>query len=238
MIGVDSLALLTKITEVLKTDITKELLTKEISFRKKNEQDSQPHAFLYRLKKRRSIMDLGQRIDSSQSDLAQHIFQAVQTCPSSFMPSATRTVLLLNQSHQQFWDMVAVQQKRELSASIFESTEMKMQQCKRALGTILFYEDQGVLTQLQKQRPLDAHLFPMWSEQNSGMAQLAAWTALADVGLGAHIQYYDQLDSQVAAYFSIEKTWRMKAQLVFGSIESEMMLEEQKIAADDFKIFA
>lgn len=231
------MALLTKITEVLKTDITKELLTRDISFRKKVEPEQQTHTFLEGLKKRCSVIDLGRRIQLSKAALAQHIFEAVQTCPSSFMPSATRTVLLLGESHQQFWHMVAVQQKRERSSVIMESIELKMQQCKNAFGTLLFYEDQQAIQCLQKQRPLDAHLFLAWSEQNSGMAQFAAWTALSDLGLGAHLQHYDQLDQQVADYFSIDKNWKMKSQLVFGSIESEHTIEEQPIKAEDFKIF-
>jgi uncharacterized protein len=231
------LALLTKISEVLKTDITKDLLTKEISFRKKTKSEGSAFDFVGGLKKHRSIMNLGRKINLDQEQLTKLIFEAVQTCPSAFTPSATRTILLLDKAHEQFWDIVIAQQKRVLSATIIESAELKIEQNRQALGTILFYEDQRTIYQLKKAKPLDGEAFPKLSEQNSGIAQFAAWSTLSQLGLGAHLQHYHDLNVSVAQHFAIDVSWQMKAQLVFGSIESETIIEDQQIAIEDFKIF-
>ena len=231
------MALLTKISEVLKKDITKDLLTKEIGFRKKNKSELSSHDFVDGLKKRRAITSLGRRVSLDQEHLTKLIFEAVQTCPSAFTPSATRTILLLDGAHEQFWNIVSAQQKRVLSSAVIESAEMKIEQNRQALGTILFYEDQRTLYQLKKNKPLDADTFPKLSEQNSGIAQCAALSALSAQGLGTHLQHYGDLNVLVAQHFAIDVSWQMKAQLVFGSIESESVIDNQQTAIEDFKIF-
>lgn len=67
-------------------------------------------------------------------------------------------------------------QRQHMPAYIYEGMEIKLNQCAAAYGTVLFYEDQAVIQQLQKKMPLNSEDFPAWSEQTSGMAQFAVWT--------------------------------------------------------------
>ena len=209
------MALLNKITEVLKTD-----LSKDISFRKKTEEVVLESTFVEKLKQRRSIHVLGKKVHLSQTYLAQLILESVRSCPSALNSQSTRIVVLFNDSHHAFWDIVQDVQRRHMPAAIFEAEKLKIQQCQNAFGSILFFEDQTVIRELQKQKPLSAADFPIWSEQTLGMAQFAAWTALSETGLGACLQHYNPtIDHAVADYFSIDCNWKMRAQLVFGSIE-------------------
>lgn len=88
-------------------------------------------------------------------------------------------------------------------------------------GTALFYEDQDVVKGLQEQFALYADNFPVWSEHSSAIAQFATWTALSEIGIGASLQHYNPIvDAEVAETYDIPANWKLRAQLVFGSIEA------------------
>lgn len=229
------MALFHRITEVLKTD-----LNKEINFRKKVEQPEFESTFVQNLQKRRSIYALGKKVHQSQNYLSQLIFEAVKSCPAAYNAQTTRVIVLFNQSHLKFWQLAQDVQERNMPEHVFEGEKIKLNQCKQALGTILFFEDQQVLKELQKQKPLYAADLSTWSEQTSGMAQFAAWTALSETGLGASLQHYNPMvDSAVETHFSMNRDWKLRAQLVFGSIEKEAE-EKPEIQFDKqrFKVYA
>ena len=113
-------------------------------------------------------------------------------------------------------------QRQFVPKQVLAGTKMKIEQCAAAFGSVLFYEDQQVIRQLQKKILFHAAEFPIWSEQTSGMAQFVVWTALADSGVGASLQHFNQsIDHAVAEHFDIPNTWLLRSQLVFGSIEEE-----------------
>ena len=228
------MALLNKIGHVLTAD-----LTKDFKFKKKQADAPFEITFVDQLKKRRSIYELGKKVHYSQAYIAELIQESVRSCPSAYNSQSTRIVVLFGESHQHFWDIVKGIQKRNVPSAVFEGVEMKVDQCAHAFGTVLFYEDQDIIHKLQKQVPFSAADFPVWSEQTSGMAQFAVWTSLADSGLGASLQHYNPaVDTAVADYFGIEKSWLMRAQLVFGSIEAPMQEKEEPEDQDRFRIYA
>ncbi len=75
----------------------------------------------------------------------------------------------------------------------FEPTEQKIDNFKHSYGTILFYEDQDVVSGLQEQMPNYYDNFAIWSTQTNAMHQFAIWTALATKGIGASLQHYNPL---------------------------------------------
>lgn len=227
------MALLDKIGQVLTSDITK-----DFKFSKKNKlNDDLELTFIDQLKKRRSIYALGKRVHYSQAYLCEIIQEAVRSCPSAYDSQSTRIAVLFADSHHQFWEIVKQVQRQHVPEHIYEGVELKLNQCAEAYGTILFYEDQSVIQQLQKKMPLNSEDFSAWSEQTSGMAQFAVWATLADSGLGASLQHYNPLiDEKVAEHFDIDKNWLLRAQLCFGSIEQTV---EEKLQQPDqyrFKI--
>lgn len=229
------MALFDKISEVLKTD-----LNKEITFRRKVEEPVFESTFVQKLQQRRSIYDLGRKVHYSQGYLAQLIFEAVRACPSAYNSQSTRIVVLFGDSHLKFWQIAQDIQRQLMPAHVFEGELVKIKQCSAALGTILFFEDQKVIKDLQKQKPLYANEFQAWAEQTSGMAQFSAWVALSEAGLGASLQHYNPIvDHAVAEYFSIEKHWIMRSQLVFGSIEKDADEKQDPLIDEErFKIYA
>jgi len=92
---------------------------------------------------------------------------------------------------------------------------------------------------LQEQFALYADNFPVWSEHSTGIAQFAVWTALAEAGIGASLQHYNPLpDAAAAREWNIPASWKLRAQLPFGS--NEAPFTEKSYIADEerFKVYA
>ena len=228
------MTLLNKIGHVLTADITK-----DFKLKKKPSHDAHELTFIDQLKKRRSIYALGKRIHFSQTYMTELIQEAVRSCPSAHHSQSTRVVILFSESHKKFWNLVQEVQRQFVPEQVFAGTKMKIEQCAAGFGTVLFYEDQQVIRQLQKKIPFNAAEFPIWSEQTSGMAQFAVWTALADSGVGASLQHYNpNIDRAVAEHFDIPDTWLLRSQLVFGSIEEEVTERSHAHYQNQFKVYA
>ena len=91
---------------------------------------------------------------------------------------------------------------------------------------------------LQASFPSYAENFPIWAEHSTAIAQFATWTALHSVGVGASLQHYNPIvDAQVHAEWDVPATWKLRAQLVFGSIEGEPKEKGYMDDAARFKVF-
>lgn len=178
-------------------------------------------SFLDQIEKRRSIYALGKNVTSDQTKIEGTIQQAVKLSPSSFNSQSSRVVTLFGQSHEKFWNIVLDTLRKIVPAEAFASTEAKIQSFIAGAGTVLFYEDQDVIKSLQENFALYAENFPIWSEHSTAIAQFAVWTALSEQNIGASLQHYNPIvDEEVAQTFDIPSSWKLRAQLVFGSIEA------------------
>lgn len=71
------------------------------------------------------------------------------------------------------------------------------------------------------------------------MAQFAVWTALATAGIGASLQHYNPLpDAAAAAEWNLPGTWKLRAQMPFGSNEAPFLEKEFMDDAQRFRVFA
>ena len=178
-------------------------------------------SFLNQLEKRRSIYALGKNVSVDQATIESTIKQAVRLSPSAFNSQTSRVVTLYGASHTQFWNIVLETLHKMVPAEAFATTEAKINSFIAGFGTALFFEDQDVVKGLQEQFPLYADNFPVWSEHSTGIAQFAVWTALAEINVGASLQHYNPIiDAEVAQTYDIPANWKLRAQLVFGSIEA------------------
>ncbi|MEK5759683.1 nitroreductase family protein [Acinetobacter variabilis] len=196
-------------------------------------------AFLDHIKKRRSIYAIGKNVSLDQAEIEHIIKEAVKHSPSSFNSQSSRVVILFGQSHDTFWHIVRETLRDLVSAGAFEATNSKIDGFAAGYGTALFYEDQNVIKGMQEKFALYADNFPIWSEHASGIAQFATWTALAEHNIGASLQHYNPIiDEEVAQTFSIPSNWKLRAQLVFGSIEAPPGEKTFMDDAERFKTFA
>lgn len=170
------------------------------------------------IKKRRSQYALGKALPISASETAELIQDAVKLTPSSFNSQSSRAVILFGEQSVEFWSIVKATLRKIVPAEAFDPTAAKIDGFAAGAGTVLFYEDQNVVKGLQEKFPLYADNFPVWSEQASGMAQFAVWTALAGADIGASLQHYNPLvDAEVAARWNIPDSWKLRAQMPFGA---------------------
>lgn len=173
--------------------------------------------FYTALKTRRSIYGISSESVISDERIHEIVNEAVKHTPSSFNSQSARVVILLNEQHHKLWDITKETLRKIVPADQFASTEEKMGAFRSGYGTILFFEDQEVIEQLQEQFALYKDNFPIWSQHSSGMHQFVIWTALSIEGLGASLQHYNPLiDEEVSKEWNIPSSWKLIAQMPFG----------------------
>lgn len=179
------------------------------------------NAFLDALKQRRTQYALGRNVQLSKDALASLIQEAVKHSPSSFNSQSSRAVILFGAESEKLWALAVDEVRKVAPAEGFDKTEAKLKSFAAGVGTVLFYEDQDVVRGLQEKFALYADNFPVWSEQAGGMAQLSVWSTLANAGVGASLQHYNPLiDAAVAREWGIPASWKLRAQMPFGSNET------------------
>ncbi|WP_369309937.1 nitroreductase family protein [Providencia rettgeri] len=196
------------------------------------------NAFIEMIKNRRTIYNLGDALPVSEEQVTKLIKEAVKHSPSSFNSQSSRVVILFGAEHKKLWNMAKEALRKIVPEQAFAATEQKIDSFAAGAGSILFFEDQDVVKGLQEQFPLYADNFPIWSEQASGIAQFAVWTALSQENIGASLQHYNPLvDNDVQKTWNIPANWVLRAQMVFGSINAPA--GDKAFIDDDvrFKVF-
>jgi uncharacterized protein len=195
--------------------------------------------FIDLITKRRTIYAIGKNVEQTPEYLTDLIQNAIKQSPSSFNSQSSRAVILFNAEHEKFWGFVKEKLKAyakdEVSAA---KTDAKMDSFAAGVGTVLFFEDQDVVKGLQENFASYAENFPIWAEHSTAIAQFATWTALHTEGLGASLQHYNPIvDEEVHAEWQVPANWKLRAQLVFGSVEGEAKEKGYVDDATRFKVF-
>ncbi|NEN74778.1 nitroreductase family protein [Pelistega sp. NLN82] len=190
-------------------------------------------------KQRRSIYALGKNVQLEKTAIVELIKNTVKEAPSAFNSQTSRVVVLFGEAHEKLWNTTLDILRNVVPADAFANTEQKINGAfKAGFGTVLFFEEQETIKNLQNQFPPYAENFPIWSEQASGIAQYAVWVALAEKGIGASIQHYNPLiDEVVAQQWGIPSSWKLRAQMPFGSIEAAAGQKEYLNDEERFKVF-
>lgn len=195
--------------------------------------------FLDLINKRRTIYAIGKNVEHTPEYLTDLIQNAIKQSPSSFNSQSSRAVILFNAQHEKFWgfvkDKLKSYAKDEAAAA---KTDAKMDSFAAGVGTVLFFEDMDVIAGLQEKFPSYAENFPIWAEHSTAIAQFAVWSALHVDAVGASLQHYNPIvDEQVHAEWDVPANWKLRAQLVFGSVEDEPNSKGYIDDAARFKVF-
>ena len=175
--------------------------------------------FFEAVKTRRSVYSISKSSPVSDDKIREIVEEAVLHSPTAFNSQTSRAIVLLGEEHDKLWDITTETLRKIVPADQFESTGEKMKSFKSGYGTVLFFEDQAIVKQLQENYAAYADNFPIWSNQSSGMLQFVVWTAFAEVGLGASLQHYNPLiDEEVKQTWGLPSEWKLIAELPFGSI--------------------
>ncbi len=194
--------------------------------------------FLTAIKTRRSVYAISKSSPISDERIEEIIREAVKFTPSAFNSQSTRIVLLLGKEHEKLWNHTADILKTIVPADQFASTQQKMDSFTVGHGTILFFEDEAIIRQLQNDFALYQDRFPEWAQHSNAMHQMVIWTALAEEGIGATLQHYNPLiDDVVKQTWQLPETWQLIAQMPFGTPTSAPGDKEFKPIEDRFKVF-
>jgi predicted oxidoreductase (fatty acid repression mutant protein) len=193
------------------------------------------HTALSLFTTRRTQYALGSHLPIAEAEVDALIRQAIRLAPSSFNSQSSRAIILFGAASQKLWKSITKETLRAMvPVDAFASTDAKMDSFAAGAGTVLFYEDQDTIKGLQQKFPLYADNFPVFSEHSAGMAQFAVWTALAEVGIGASLQHYAPLiDAEVARTWDVSASWKLRAQMPFGS--NEKPFAEKAFIADEVR---
>ncbi|MEC5341006.1 nitroreductase family protein [Brenneria populi] len=196
------------------------------------------NAFLQSIKSRRSIYAIGKTLPISEDRVVSLVTEAVKQSPSAFNSQSSRVVILFGAQHEKLWDIVKQQLKKIVPEDAFAATEKKLASFAAGAGTVLFFEDTKVIEDLQQKFALYADNFPIWSEHSTGIAQFAVWSTLAQEKVGASLQHYNPLiDDDVKRQWQLPASWKLRAQLPFGSIEQPAGEKTYISDEERFRIF-
>ncbi|WP_238649846.1 nitroreductase family protein [Paenibacillus piscarius] len=175
--------------------------------------------FFEAVKGRRSVYAISKESPISDEQIQKIVEEAVLHSPTSFNSQSSRAVVLLGENHDKLWDITAETLRKIVPTEQFEGTAQKLSSFKAGYGSVLFFEDQAVVKQLQENFALYADNFPIWANQSSGILQYVVWTAFAEQGVGASLQHYNPLiDDEVKSTFGIPAEWKLIAQMPFGGV--------------------
>jgi uncharacterized protein len=198
-----------------------------------------PHPFIESILKRRTQYALGRNLPLPRAEVVQLIEDAVRHSPSSYDSQSSRAVILFGDHSEKFWEFVREVLSARTAPDAFTRTAARLRSFQEGAGTVLFFEDQDAVRGLQTKFPAIADKFPAFSEHSSGMAQFAVWSALAAAGIGASLQHYYEplVDERIAAMWDVPTTWKIRAQMPFGSNESPLNVKTFIDDAVRFKVF-
>jgi len=190
------------------------------------------------IKNRRSYYNISKESFLKDNELENLLKDAVKYTPSAFNSQSSRVVLLLNDNHNKFWNIVMEELRKRVPADKFSATETKINSFAAGYGTVLFYEDQAIVKGLQEQFPLYAENFGIWSNHSAGMLQHVVWVGLEEAGLGASLQHYNPIiDEEVRKEFNFPESWKLIAQMPFGNPTAQPDPAEYEDIEKRIKVF-
>jgi predicted oxidoreductase (fatty acid repression mutant protein) len=179
--------------------------------------------------KRHSFYNINNKLDLSEHDVEELIRGCLELYPSSFNSQDARLILLMGEHHTYFWELVKKELFRVSEITKKEQIEQKIASFEAGFGTILFFIDPQIASNLAKNYPQYAPNFPVWAEHSNAMLQFMIWTSFAQKNIGASLQHYNPLiDNIIKQQFKINQDWKLVAQMPFGGVVEEPKAHEVK----------
>ena len=173
--------------------------------------------FYTAIEDRRTFYNISKEAPVSDERINEIIEHAVKHTPSAFNSQSARVVLLLGKHHDKLWNITKEALRKIVPDDKFAATEEKINSFQNGYGTVLFFEDNSVIADLQEKFSLYKDNFPVWSQQASGMHQYVIWTSLEIEGFGVSLQHYNELiESKVKKEWDIPTNCKLIAQMPFG----------------------
>ncbi|KAJ5660875.1 uncharacterized protein N7484_000247 [Penicillium longicatenatum] len=196
------------------------------------------------VKSRRTYYGLKAESPISDDAIERIVQDSVLHVPSSFNTQTSRVVLLLKEEHKKVWDitisaMEGLVATGALPQEAYESsTKPKLNAFRAAYGTVLFFVDYESLAPIKEKFAIYADKFDPFAQESNAMSQYLVWLALESEGFGANLQHYSPLiDAEIAKTWDLPASWKLDAQLVFGTPTSEAGEKTFQPLESRFKVF-
>jgi predicted oxidoreductase (fatty acid repression mutant protein) len=194
--------------------------------------------FYSAVKNRRTIYGLSSEHVASDERILEIVQNAVKQSPTAFNSQSGRAVLLLGEHHKKLWDITKETLRKIVPADGFKATSDKMDSFAAAYGSVLFFEDQSIIEDMQKNYATYKDNFPIWSQQSSGMLQFVVWTSLEMEGFGASLQHYNPLiDDEIKKQWDLPDSWKLIAQMPFGKTTAPAEEKDHRPLEELIKVF-
>lgn len=174
------------------------------------------------LKDRRSYYQIDKNIGVGEDEVLRLVEEATELVPDAFNMKSSRLVVVAGEKQEELWDGIY---------KVFDGSvaREKIDSFKAGYGTILYFYDEKVVEGLEDQFPSYKENFKTWANQASGMVQLAIWSGLREMGIGASLQHYNPIiDDLVREMFDLPDSYRLLAQMPFGGRLSEPEPKEKE----------
>lgn len=172
------------------------------------------------LRNRRSYYALTKDLPVSKREVIETIKTVTELVPDAFNMKSARVAVFFGAQHDLFWNKV-------FSAFGGKVPKEKIASFKAGAGTILFMYDEETVQEMQHKFERYTENFPVWANQANGMLQLAVWSALRELDIGASLQHYNPvIDNEVKRQFHVPDQYRIVAQMPFGGIAEEPATKE------------
>ena len=173
--------------------------------------------FYTAIEDRRTFYNISKEAPVSDERIKEIIEHAIKHTPSAFNSQSARVVLLLEKHHDKLWNITKEALRKIVPDDKFAPTREKINSFHNGYGTVLFFEDNSVIEDLQEKFSLYRDNFPVWSQQSSGMHQYVIWTSLEIEGFGVSLQHYNEIiEPKVKKEWNIPTNWKLIAQMPFG----------------------
>src|SRR5579871_5135344 len=116
------------------------------------------------IKQRRTQYALGRNGSFDKAGVSALIKDAIKHTPSSFNSQSSRAVILYGEQSIKFWGLVKQELGKLVGEEVLSKSAPKLDSFAAGFGTVLFFEDQNVVKELQEKFALYAENFPVWSE--------------------------------------------------------------------------
>jgi len=196
-------------------------------------------SFLELIKTRRSYYALSNKSPIPADKVVKILEDSLLHVPSSFNSQSSRVVVVFGKDHEALWDLVLEVLKPVAPPEQYPRTIEKVNACfKSGFGTVLFFEDNAAVIDMQEKFPLYQDRFPTWAQHTSGMLQYIVWLAFEKEGLGASLQHYNPLiDEKFRDNYKLPVTWQLVAQMPFGAPAAEPGEKTFLPLEERFKVF-
>ena len=167
------------------------------------------------LKARRSYYAINRELPVAIDRVMDMVKELTELVPDAFNMKSSRAAVVHGEKQDQLWNKIY---------DVFEGkvAREKIDSFRAGSGTLLYFYDRNVVESLQKQYPLYADNFPVWASQSSAMLQLAVWSGLRELNIGASLQHYNPvIDNAVKELLHLSGDYVLVAEMPFGGIVEE-----------------